>query len=184
MELLDILDEEGNPTGKVADRRIVHEKGLWHRHVGVWIMNSKGEILLQKRAKSKKVNPNKWTITGGHTDAGEDVIEGIQRETAEEIGVIIPNEKFELIKIEKLERLIPNTNIITRNYSYLYFVLVDYSLTDYTMQKEEVSDLKYITIEEMEEARRNKDESYNFTKWDTERFDEIVKWLKKRREKI
>lgn len=50
MELLDIVDENNNLIGKAEERNIVHEKGLWHRHVGAWIMNEKGEILFQKSA--------------------------------------------------------------------------------------------------------------------------------------
>ena len=34
MELLDVLDEDRNVIG-VEDRSVVHEKGLWHIHVGV-----------------------------------------------------------------------------------------------------------------------------------------------------
>ena len=44
------------------------------------------------------------------------------------------------------------------------------------MQEEEVSNLKYMTIEEMEEAYKNKDEKYSFIKWD--KIDDIIKDLK------
>ncbi len=76
------LDENGNRIC-VEERKTVHEKGLWHVHVGVWIMNQKGELLLQQRSGAKKVNPYKWTRTGGHVDSGEEPIEGIQREVEE-----------------------------------------------------------------------------------------------------
>lgn len=33
MELLDIVDENNEITGQVEERKIVHEKNLWHRHV-------------------------------------------------------------------------------------------------------------------------------------------------------
>ena len=70
MELLDVLDENGNYTGQVEERKVIHEKGLWHIHVGVWIMNKKGELLFQQRSMQKKINPGKWTRTGGHVDSG------------------------------------------------------------------------------------------------------------------
>ena len=54
MEILDVLDENGNYTGKTEERKIVHESGLWHIHVGVWIMNKKGELLFQKRSMQKR----------------------------------------------------------------------------------------------------------------------------------
>ena len=66
MELLDVLDENGNLTGRAEERKIVHEQGLWHIHVGVWIMNQKGELLFQKRItkqnnKSKHMDTNRRT---------------------------------------------------------------------------------------------------------------------------
>ncbi len=60
MELLDVLDEEGNMTGKVEDKDVIHEKALWHKEVDAWIVNEQGEILIQKRAATKKQAPNKW----------------------------------------------------------------------------------------------------------------------------
>ena len=83
MELIDVLDENGNYTGKVEERENVHNNGLWHIHVGVWIMNQKGELLFQQRSKNKKVNPNKWTRTGGHVDSGETPLKAVQRETGQ-----------------------------------------------------------------------------------------------------
>ena len=91
-----MLDENGKVTGRVEDRKTIHEQGLWHTHVGVWIMNKNGELLFQKRAATKQSNPNMWSRTGGHADSGETPLQAIQRETAEEIGVEIPLEKFEL----------------------------------------------------------------------------------------
>ena len=63
MELLDVLDENGKSIGKKEDKDIVHKNGLWHKEVGAWIVNEKGELLIQKRAKTKKQAPNKWSLT-------------------------------------------------------------------------------------------------------------------------
>lgn len=183
MELLDILDENGNKIG-VEERKVVHEKGLWHVHVGAWIMNQEGELLLQQRSGTKKVNPYKWTRTGGHVDSGETPIEGIQREVEEEIGVKISKDDFELMGIEKMEKINPHIGIINRNYVYSYFALVHYKLEDYTMQEEEVCNLKYMSIEEIEEARKKQDENYTFPFWDTEKFENTIKFLKSKRESL
>lgn len=182
MELLDILDENGNYTGKVEERKVVHDNGLWHIHVGVWIMNKKGELLFQQRSMKKKVNPGKWTRTGGHVDSGETPLNAVQRETFEEIGVKIPLDKFELLSINKEEIYIPDYQIINRHFTYSYFAMVNYKIEEYTMQEEEVSDLKYITIEEMEEAYKNKDNNYTFIRWDG--IENILKELKRYRDKI
>ena len=48
MELLDIYDEKGNLIG-TEDRKIVHEKGLWHKTVHCWLYDDKGNIFFQIR---------------------------------------------------------------------------------------------------------------------------------------
>lgn len=175
MELLDIIDENNNLTGKAEERSIVHEEGLWHRHAGAWIMNEKGEFLFQKRAATKPINANKWSRTGGHVDAGEEPIYAVQRETKEEIGVDIPIENWELISIEKY--LKENDN--NHHFTYNYFVVVNYKIEDYTIQKEELSELKYMSLEEMEDIREKQDVNYTFVNWD--KFDEIIEILKEKR---
>lgn len=184
MELLDVLDENGNYTGKVEERKNVHFNGLWHIHVGVWIMNKKGELLFQQRSMEKKVNPGKWTRTGGHVDSGETPLNAVQRETYEEIGVKIPLDKFELLNINKEEVYNTDFQITNRHFVYSYFALVDYKLEDYTMQLEEVGNLKYITIEDMEKAYNNKDDSYTFINWDIIKENETINKLKELRNKI
>jgi isopentenyldiphosphate isomerase len=181
MEILDVFDEEGNLIGK-EERKKVHEDGLWHIHVGVIIMNQKGEILFQKRSPNKIVNPNKWTRTGGHVDSGESPLIGAQRETKEEIGILIPEENFELMGIEKENRYSTEKKLHNRNFVYSYFAIVDYDIKDYVLQKEEVSAVKYITIEEMEKIKEKNDESYTFIHWDN--FDKIIEFLKEKRELI
>ncbi len=184
MELIDVLDENGNPTGRVEDRKTIHREGLLHAHVGVWIMNKNGDLLFQKRAATKQSNPNKWSRTGGHADSGETPLQAVQRETEEEIGVNIPLDNFELIDISKFEKISDETKKMVRDITYSYFSLVDYKLEDYTMQEEEVSDLKYVSIEDMIKAKDNNDKSYTFAKWDRSKFDNIVGILEDKREKL
>ena len=54
MEYFDVLDENGNKTGKLKLRNEVHRDGDWHRGVHVWIINSFGELLLQRRSPNKE----------------------------------------------------------------------------------------------------------------------------------
>ena len=86
-EYIDVVDEKNNPTGKVKEKQQAHEDGNFHRTAHVWIINSKNELLLQKRSASKKTHPNYWDISGaGHIRAGESVIDGAIRELKEELG--------------------------------------------------------------------------------------------------
>ena len=87
-ELFDVLNEKGEYTGKVESREKCHKEGLWHNAVALFIINSKGQVLLQKRSSKKKLWPNMWDITGGgHVLAGEFGFQAIIREMKEELGI-------------------------------------------------------------------------------------------------
>ena len=56
MELLDIVDEHGIPTGKTVERSLAHEQGILHRTAHVWIIREKKgriQVLLQKSSEER-----------------------------------------------------------------------------------------------------------------------------------
>jgi isopentenyldiphosphate isomerase len=87
-EWLPIVNEKGKVEGKMP-RSIAHNGSkILHPVVHLQVMNSKGEIYLQKRPAHKLVQPNKWdTAVGGHVGAGETIELSLQRESEEEIGL-------------------------------------------------------------------------------------------------
>lgn len=174
MELLDVLDEEGNLTGNKEDKDIIHEKGLWHREVCALIRNRKGEYLIQKRAATKKQAPNKWGMTAGHVDAGEDFEEAMIREIREELGIEVALE--ELTPLSTFKEAFKNETTTNNNYTRYYFYETNRKIEDYTICLEELSELKYITIEEMEEAVEKKDENCSYARRDE--MKEVIKLLK------
>ena len=100
-EYFDVLNECGEFTDEIATREECHKKGLWHRAVYGFIFNKKGDVLLQKRAKTKKIWPDLWDITaGGHVLAGEFGEQALQREIKEELNydIIVPSNYDLVIK--------------------------------------------------------------------------------------
>ena len=86
-EVFDVVDEKNEVTGQ-ATRAEVHEKGLKHRAVHIFVVNGKSEMLLQQRSMLKDVHPGKWgSSAAGHLDAGEDYEEAARREIGEELGI-------------------------------------------------------------------------------------------------
>lgn len=88
-ELFDVFNRDGVYLG-VKPKSFCHSKnpGVYHKPVWVWIINKKGEILLQKRAETKKWLPNKWDSSAtGHVCAGETMLQGCRREVFEELGI-------------------------------------------------------------------------------------------------
>ncbi len=87
MELLDIYDESGNEIG-TEDRKIVHQKGLWHKTVHCWLYDKEGNVFFQRRADRNTL----YTTASGHVSAGETLKEAFGREIKEELGTIINHE--------------------------------------------------------------------------------------------
>ena len=88
-EWFPVVDEEGNTTGK-ALRSVCHDgkSMLLHPVVHLHLFNTKGELFLQKRVKTKDIQPGKWdTSVGGHVNPAETPDEALMREAREELGI-------------------------------------------------------------------------------------------------
>lgn len=87
MELWDLYDADGHLTGETMCRGEKTPEGRYHRVVEAIFLNSRGEILLQKRALCKKLYPDiLWYPTGGAVLAGETIEQACIREVQEELG--------------------------------------------------------------------------------------------------
>lgn len=153
MEYLDIFDENNKPLGIIKEKSKVHEDVDYHRTAHVWIINNKKELLIQKRSKDKKNNPNFWDISGaGHIKAGEDVINGAIRELKEELGVYAKEEDLKLISIIKSEDEPNNCE-----FAYVYLLESDNKVEDYVFEDKEVSEVKYVYYEDLERMVKEKE---------------------------
>jgi len=163
MEYLDIVDENNHLTGKKAEREYIHKNGIWHREVSVWIINMEGELLLQKRAANKKEKPNQWSTCDGHIDAGETIGNSVIRELKEELGFETAIDNLELMWVEKVKNESPKGR---KNYhfKYIYFLKTDWKTEDYKIQIEELSEVKYITFEELKVIIETGDPNVTFSK--------------------
>lgn len=87
MEQVILVDENDQEIG-LMDKMEAHEKGLLHRAFSVFIFNTKGEMLLQRRAASKYHSPNLWTNTCcSHPRKNETGLEAANRRLMEEMGM-------------------------------------------------------------------------------------------------
>jgi len=101
------------------------------------IQNKNGEFLIQKRSPQKG---GQWALTGGHPKAGEDSYLGMTTELKEELG--IDAKHLVLWKETKKDR----------QFCDLYHLQQEIDLNDVVLQKEEVSEVKFIPLEEYVKA--------------------------------
>ena len=158
-EFFDILDEQGNKTGRTKARSQVHKDGDWHKAVHIWIVNDRDEVLLQKRSPNKDSDPNMWDISSaGHLAAGEDALSGAIREIKEELGVDILPKQLALIGTRKCASE-PGSPFINNEFNDVYLLRLSLDLSKITFQEEEISEVKYIPIDEFRKRIKNRDKT-------------------------
>ncbi|GAQ86886.1 nudix hydrolase 3 [Klebsormidium nitens] len=163
-EHFDVLDENGNLTGKTKARSAVHRDGDFHRAVHVWIFaESTKELLLQKRSDDKDSWAGLWDISSaGHISAGDASLNSARRELAEELGVTLPAEAFEFLFVYLQQSVTNEGTFVNNEYNDVYLITTadPIPLEAFELQESEVSAVKYMPYREYIEALRKGDPAY------------------------
>ena len=161
LEFFDILDENGNKTGKIKERSLVHEDGDIHGTVHIWIRRKteKGyDLLLQKRSKEKDSFPGCYDISSaGHIPAGCDFVESALRELREELGVTLPANALQECGVRHFtfEDVFHGRLFKDNQVSKVFCLWLDKDAEDFTVQKEEIDYVRWFGLEEAIEAVKN-----------------------------
>lgn len=160
MELLDVVDENGCPTGRAVDRETAHREGIRHRTAHVWLMREGRngvEVLLQKRSANKDSYPGCYDISSaGHIPAGVDFLPSALRELREELGLTAKPE--ELIYCGQ-RRFSFSTEFhgkpfVDRQVSNVYCIWRDVEPENLVLQESEVESVRWMNLEECKAAVR------------------------------
>ncbi|MCX4254037.1 MAG: NUDIX domain-containing protein [Bacilli bacterium] len=108
--------------------------------VNNWIINSKGEILVQKRSRLKSNNPLKWSSTNGLREIGENSVDAVIRESSEELGIEIDKDKVKFVD----SRIAGDSLIVD-----IFFTLMDVKIEDIKIQEEEVEEIRFVSPEDL-----------------------------------
>ena len=139
MELVDLYDENRVPLGRVAERHAKKAPGEYRMVVHVCIFNNQGQLLIQRRSAEKTVWPELWDVSiGGGVDAGETSRQGAEREVLEELGYDLD-----------LTGLRPAVTVnFEGGFDDFFVVTRDLDIRDLRLQQEEVSDVRWVTLED------------------------------------
>lgn len=181
-DLLDVLNERGGYTGKVETREKCHKEGLWHKAVVLFIVNSNDEVLLQKRSANKKLWPNMWDVTsGGHVSCGEFGFEAAIREAKEEIGIDV--EYKDMIFIGGTRSTNIKGDIINNHFNEYYVAIKDVDIKDFVLQPQEVSEVKWVSKEDIVEKIKNNKEGITDKEECWEYLIKFFEWKSKKGQK-
>jgi len=162
-EYLDVLDEVGNPTGITKSKEEVHVSGDWHGTVQIWLMNPKGEILMQRRSHLKKSRPGKWDNTcAGHISAGETALDTAIRELNEELGLETTEKDLEFLYLISTEQIEQNGKLINHQHNNVFLAQLDPDINALKLQEEEVDEIRFVHHEELEQHFRNETMDLSF----------------------
>ena len=152
-EYLDVVDENGMPTGETVERSVAHREGFPHRTSHLWLVRKRGgriQVLLQKRAMTKSF-PGCYDISSaGHIPAGQDYIPSAIRELKEELGLIADG--ADLIVCGDMtifwDDVFFGVPYHDRQYTRIFLLWADVDEDKFILQKEEVAGVLWMDLKE------------------------------------
>lgn len=141
MELWDVYTYDRVKTGRTVVRGSCMQSGDYHLVADMWIMNSRGQVLIQQRSFDKETAPGLWSCTGGSVTAGEDTYQCMLREMEEELGV-----KPDLANT-RLAFSCHGKNSIKD----IYVIRQNIPLDAFKLQKEEVIQVRWVSLPELKQ---------------------------------
>jgi len=154
-EQYDVLDGDGNKTGRILPKIKVHELGLWHASSFIWIYDDNAEVLMQLRSKNKKSFPGVWDVSvAGHIAAGESPEETAVRGEKEEIGVDISSK--ELVRVEYTSDIVPwLPNKQHPEFCYVYILNRNLDINNLKLEQTELTEVKKIHVNKLQEELKD-----------------------------
>ena len=168
-EWIILVDENDKEIG-IDEKIKVHREGKLHRAFSIFVFNSKGELLLQKRAKTKYHSGGLWTNTCcSHPRAGESLGKNVHRRLKEEMG--FDCELKEIFSFTYHATF--DNHLIEHEYDHVFIGKFD---GEPAPNPEEVDHWKWMDMEELKaEVQKNPD---NYTYWFKTAIDKVLCYLK------
>jgi 8-oxo-dGTP pyrophosphatase MutT (NUDIX family)/predicted N-acetyltransferase YhbS len=169
-EIWDVLDAEGNKTGRVHERGRKMASEDFHLVVHVWKHNGRGEWLIDKRASNRGTSiDGKWETTGGAAIAGDDSLTAALREVKEELGLELDPNKGTLF--HRIKRRADNDRAWIQD---AWVFEHDCSLAEVRFQESETCDVMWASAAKIKDMMA---EGEFMSEWFYPYFDELVeKW--------
>ena len=167
-EQLILVNERDEAVG-VEEKITAHLHGVLHRAFSVFIFNSVGQLLLQKRASTKYHSKGLWSNTCcGHPRPGESIEEASRRRLREEMGFDCEVQKvFEFIYHASLEDGL-------KEYEYDHVFVGRFDGTP-TPNSDEVGDWKWIDLTTLRLDMKARPDKYTY--WFMLSIDELCRWV-------
>ena len=160
-EFLDIVAENNQVIGQ-EKRSVVHQSGLWHRGVHIFLFTPEHKLVIQQRSKRRKQSPGALDCSvSEHLKAGESYLAGAIRGLKEELGI-------EQVSLQRLVQFKMNYGPGDNMISILYEGTVDVEAI--RTDANEIERIIYHSISEAEELLAQGGVLYS--RW----FEQLLLW--------
>lgn len=141
MEFIDLFDKDDRPLGRTVDRHHPRTKDEYRRITELWIRRPDGRYLIQQRSKNKKLYALKWSCSvSGAQSAGESPMDTALRETKEELGLVLRQDRARFFG------RVTDENV----HFHIYLFTQDVREDELTPEPMEVEAVRFVTKEEMD----------------------------------
>lgn len=165
-EFVVLVDENDQEVG-LMEKMEAHEKGLLHRAFSVFVFDSNGRFLLQRRALEKYHSGGLWTnACCSHPRDGETAKEAAERRLMEEMGFVVNVERqFSFIYKSELDK-----GLTEHELDHVFFATYEGEIKP---NPEEVMETKYVELKDLKEEMKSHPD--RFTEWFKICFDEVLR---------
>ena len=182
VELFDIVDDKGIPTGETVERAEAHEKDILHRTAHVWVVRmkeGKPQVLLQKRAAGKDSFPGCYdTSSAGHIRAGDEPLDSALRELREELGIKASERDLSFAGIfhSHYEKTFYDKPFRDNEVTFVYIYDRPVDIDALTLQSDEVESVRWFDTDFVrEKIEPPRDEQFCVPR---DGFSLVLEWLK------
>ncbi len=187
MEYFDIVNENGEPTGKTVSREKAHRDGILHRTTHVWLVRDDREgryqILLQKRSREKDSFPGLYdTSSAGHIPAGDEPKVSALRELKEELGITATAEQLAFAGSFRIqyEKVFHGRLFRDNEFAEVYVYTEPVEAEKCILQESEVEEVRWFDLEEVREELDRSSERFCVPR---QCLDLLCDWLAAARQK-
>lgn len=168
MQEVILVNELDEPIGTM-EKMEAHEKALLHRAFSVFIFNSKGEMLLQQRARSKYHSGGLWTnACCSHPGPGEFTPDAAKRRLQEEMGfTTMLDSVFHFTYKARFEN-----GLTEHEFDHVFIGTYDGPVH---LNKDEAENYCFKSMQEIKASMEKEPEQY--TAWFRIAFDKMEEWL-------
>ena len=154
MEQVILVNKNNEEIGS-EEKIEAHKKCLLHRALSIFVFNSKGQLMIQKRNKNKYHSGGLWTNTCcSHPRPGESIEDAVHRRLKFEMGFDCHlKEAFSFIYKKEF------VNLCEYEFDHVFIGNFD---DDPVLNKDEVEDWKWIDIKELKKDIAENPENYSF----------------------